>query len=200
MDALVHLRKKRGAGEINRQSASSGDVASQSLDQLRKMMGMIVIVCAAFDLTVSEANIEIICLRPKGMPEPLVIFSVGAAGQLHNQTNESVYLGGNVNQNECRPVHRGQPAHTQRMMQLPEVHPQIVRSTKRSPRAQNPDAKSRGTRDNAVRLRHVEPTCVPLPHAAPSPPQLPDSLHWSAKEQSCRPPDFLPGRAYRDEK
>ena len=38
--------------------------------------------------------------------------------------------------------------------------------TKRSPRAQNMDAQSRGTRDNAVRLRHVEPARVPLRHAA----------------------------------
>ena len=40
----------------------------------------------------------------------------------------------------------------------------------------HPDAKSRGTRDNAVQLRHVESARVPLRHAAPSPPQLPDSL------------------------
>ena len=31
------------------------------------------------------------------------------------------------------------------------------------------DVKSRGTRDNAVRLRHVESARVPLRHAAPSP-------------------------------
>ena len=79
---------------------------------------------------------------------------------------------------ECRPVHRGRPAHTQRMVQLPEVHPRTVRPIERTPRAQNPDTKSRGTRDNAVRLRHVEPTCVPLRHAAPSlPQQVLDSLH-----------------------
>ena len=43
------------------------------------------------------------------------------------------------------------------MVQLPEVHPRTVRPTERSPPAQNPDARSQGTRDNAVRLRHVEP-------------------------------------------
>ena len=47
--------------------------------------------------------------------------------------------------------------HAMAMVQLPGVHPQTVRPTERSPRAQNPDAKSRGTRDNAERLRHVEP-------------------------------------------
>ena len=43
------------------------------------------------------------------------------------------------------------------MVKLPEVHPRTVRPTERSPRAQNTDAQSRGTRDNTVRLRHVEP-------------------------------------------
>ena len=46
------------------------------------------------------------------------------------------------------------------------------------------------TRDNAIRLRHVEPARVLLRHAVPSPPQLPDSLqHRLAKEQSRRPLD-----------
>ena len=62
-------------------------------------MGMIVVVCAALDLTVSEAKIEIMCLRAKGMPESTATFSVEAAGQVYNQTNEFVYLGGNVNHN-----------------------------------------------------------------------------------------------------
>ena len=74
--------------------------------------------------------------------------------------------------------HRGRPARsTQCMVQLPEVHPRTVRPTERSPRAQNPDAKSRDTRDNAVRLCHAEPARVPPRHAAPSPPQVLDSLH-----------------------
>ena len=103
-------------------------------------------------------------------------------------------------QPKCRPVHRGRPARTQRMVQLPEVHPRTVRPTERSPRAQTPDAKNQGTRDNAVRLRHVEPARVPLRHAAPSPPQVLDSLHRLAKAQSRRPPDFLPGHACQDGK
>ena len=104
-------------------------------------------------------------------------------------------------QPQCRPVHRGQPTHTQRMVKLPKVHPRNVRPTKRSPpRAQNPDAKSRGTRDNAVRLRHEEPARVPLRHAAQSPPQLPDSLHRLVIKQSHRPSDFLSGHVYKDEK
>ena len=114
MDALKHLRKKRGTG--GREEATAGEsvlatplwgmlyaddagVASQSPEQLRKMMRVIVVVCAVFGLTVSEAKTEIMCLRAKGMPESSATFSVEAAGQVYNQTNEFVYLGGNVNHN-----------------------------------------------------------------------------------------------------
>ena len=47
-------------------------------------MGVIVVVCAAFGLTVSEAKIEIMCLRAKGMPESSTIFNVEAVGQVYN--------------------------------------------------------------------------------------------------------------------
>ena len=39
------------------------------------------------------------CLHAKGMPEPTAIFSVEAASQVYNRTNEFVYLGGKVNHN-----------------------------------------------------------------------------------------------------
>ena len=42
---------------------------------------------------------EIMCLRAKGMPESTTIFSVEAASQVKNQTNEFVYLGGDINHN-----------------------------------------------------------------------------------------------------
>ena len=58
----------------------------------------IVVVYTAFGLTVSEAKTEIMCLR-KGMPESTVTFSVEAAGQVYNNTNDFVYLGGNINHN-----------------------------------------------------------------------------------------------------
>ena len=78
MDALVHLSKKRWAG--GRGEATVGEsvlatplwgmfyaddagVVSQSPEQLRKMMGVIVVVCAAFGLIVWEAKTEIMCLR-----------------------------------------------------------------------------------------------------------------------------------------
>ena len=62
-------------------------------------MGVIVVVCTAFGFTVSEAKTEIMCLRAKGMPESTVVFSVDAGGQVYNQTNELVYLRGDVNHN-----------------------------------------------------------------------------------------------------
>ena len=71
--------------------ADDSRVVSQSPEQLRKIMGVIVVVCAAFGLTVSEATTEIMCLRKKGMPESTATFSVGAAGQVYNQTNAFVY-------------------------------------------------------------------------------------------------------------
>ena len=64
--------------------ADDAGVVSQSPEQLRKMMGVIVVVCAVFGLTVSEAETEIMCLRAKRMPESIAIFSVEAAGQVHN--------------------------------------------------------------------------------------------------------------------
>ena len=63
------------------------------------VMEVIVVVCAAFGLTVSETKTEITRLRTKGMPESIAIFSVEAADQVYNQTKEFVYLGANINHN-----------------------------------------------------------------------------------------------------
>ena len=60
--------------------ADNAGVVSQSPEQLRKPMGVIVVVCAAFDLTVSEAKTEAMCLCAKGMPKSTAMFSVEAAG------------------------------------------------------------------------------------------------------------------------
>ena len=103
MDALVHLRKKTGAGE--RGGAVSGEpvletslwgsfyvddagVVSQSPEKLRKMIGVIVVVCPAFGLTVSEAKTEIVYLRTKGVSEFTAIFSEEAADQVRVQPNQ----------------------------------------------------------------------------------------------------------------
>ena len=62
-----------------------------------KMIGVIVVVCAAFGLIVSEAKTEIMCQRTKGVPESTATFSAETAGKMYKQTNGFVYLGGNVN-------------------------------------------------------------------------------------------------------
>ena len=116
------------------------------------------------------------------------------------QPDERVCIPRDKRQPQRRPVHRGRLTHTQRMVQLPQVHRRTVRPTERPPRAQNPDAKSRGTRDNAVRLRYLEPARVPLRHPAPSPPQLPDSLYPLAKETIASTTRFhISGYAHKDE-
>ena len=71
-----------GAGGSNCWRAGSGDADDAG------------VVCEAFGLTISEAKIEIMHLRTKGTPESTTIFSVETAGQVYNQTNEFVYLGG----------------------------------------------------------------------------------------------------------
>ena len=114
MDALVHLRKEKGAGGRGEATAGesvlatplcgmlyAGDagVVSQPPEQPRKMMEVIVVVGVAFGLTVSEAKTEIICFRAKGILESIAIFNVETADQMYNQTDEFVYLGGSVNHN-----------------------------------------------------------------------------------------------------
>ena len=114
MDAFVYPRENRGAegrGKATAEEsvlatplwgmlyADDAEVVSQSPEQLRKLIGVILVVYVAFGLTVSEAKTEIMCLRAKGMPESMAIFSVEAAGQVYNQTNKFLYLGGNVNHN-----------------------------------------------------------------------------------------------------
>ena len=95
MDVLVHLGKKRGPGGRGEATAEESvlvtplwsmhyaddaGVVSRSPEQLRKMMEVIVVVCAVFGLTVSEAKTEIMCLRAKGMLESTATFRVEAAG------------------------------------------------------------------------------------------------------------------------
>ena len=85
MDALVHLRKKRGVKGRGEATAGesvlatplwgmlyaddTGDV-SQSPEQLREMMGVIVAVCAAFGVIVSEAKTKIIAYARRGCRSP----------------------------------------------------------------------------------------------------------------------------------
>ena len=162
-------------------------------------MGVIMVVCAAFGITVSEAKTEIMCLRAKRMPESTATFSVEAAGQVYNQTNEFVYLGGNVNQNADLSI---------------EVD-RRVRNARCSFRKYTLEPYDRPSAPLELKIRMLRaevletmlygcvtwsPRAVPLRHAAPSPPQVLDSLHRLAKAQLRRPPDFLSGHASRDGK
>ena len=110
MDALVHKKAGGGGGATAREPslatsiwgmlyADDAGVVPQSPEQLWKMMGAIVIVCAAFGITVSVAKTEIMCLRTKGMPESTVTVNVWTADQAYSQTNEFVYLGRDINHN-----------------------------------------------------------------------------------------------------
>ena len=55
--------------------ADDARAVSQSPERLRKTMGVIVVVCAAFDLNVSEAKTDTMCSCTKGMPESTASFS-----------------------------------------------------------------------------------------------------------------------------
>ena len=79
--------------------ADDAGVVLQSPEQPKNMVEVIVVVCAAFGLTVSEAKTEIVYLRAKGLPESTATFSVEAADQMYNQTSDVVCLGGSVNHN-----------------------------------------------------------------------------------------------------
>ena len=70
--------------------ADDAGVVSQSPEQLRKKMGVMVVVCSAFGLTVSEAKTEIMCLCTKRMPEFIAIENVRLrnAGRLVDHCNQ----------------------------------------------------------------------------------------------------------------
>ena len=87
METLVHPRKKTGSEGGGRGQATAGEpaltaslwgmlyadearVVSQSPEQLRKMLGVMVVVCAAFSLTVSEAKTDIMRYARRGCRSP----------------------------------------------------------------------------------------------------------------------------------
>ena len=111
MDALVHLRKKTGPGgrvesyvrepalETSLWGVLFGDdagVVLQSPKQLRKMMGVIVVVCTTFGLTELEAKTKIMCLRTEGVPGSTVIPSVGLVGQVYTTKQTCSYTSGGM--------------------------------------------------------------------------------------------------------
>ena len=110
------------------------------------------------------------------------------------QTDERVIPRGG-RQSQCRPVHRGRPAHTQCMVQLPEVHPRTVRPTERSL-----ELKIRMLRAEA--LETMLYGCVTWSPRACHYDTLRRAHHrfLTQHNQSRRPPDFLSGHAYQDGK
>ena len=64
---------------------------------------------------------EIICYSTKGMSDETTIPSVEASGQMYNQTNAFEYLG-ERQPKQYRSVHRGRPAHTQRLVQRLDLY------------------------------------------------------------------------------
>ena len=158
-------------------------------------MGVIVVVCSAFGLTVSGAKTETICLRTKGMPEKTTIFSVEAVGQMYHQTNEFVYPG------ELQPQHLS-PICLSRSTGIYVTHGAALRKYTLDlyDRPSAPLELKTRMLGAEVQLRHVEPARVPIRHAPTSPPQLFDSLHRSARGQPHRPPDFLSRHPHKDGK
>ena len=135
------------------------------------------------------------CLCTKGMPESTTIVSVEAAGQVYSKTNDFVYLGGNVNHNADMSIEVNR--------RIPNAYWKYTLEQYKRPSTPL-ELKIQMLRAEALETMlygcHLEPARLPLRHAAPSPPQLPDSLRRLAKAQSHRPPNFLSGHAYEDGK
>ena len=169
--------------------ADDAGVVSQSPEQLRKIMGAIVVVCAAFGVTVSEAKTEIMYLRAKGVPESTAIFGVKAADRVYNKTNEFVYLGGNVNHSADLSI---------------EVD-RCIRNAWCSFRKYTLELYNRPSAPLELKIRKlraevleimlygcVEPARVPLRHAAPSPPQvLNRCFGWRKHNRADHPISYL---------
>ena len=112
------------------------------------------------------------------MSDSIAIFSEEAAGEVYSQTNEFVYLGGDFNHNvdQSTEVDR-------RMRNTWCSFRKYTLELYDRPSAAL-ELKIRMLRAEVLeimRLRHMEPARLPLRHTAPSPPQVPDSLHRLAK-------------------
>ena len=69
--------------------ANDACIVSRSPQGLAKMMKVIVEVCRAFALTMSESKTETMCLLPPRTPRTMV--QVEAAGQIYNQVQSFTY-------------------------------------------------------------------------------------------------------------
>ena len=157
------------------------------------MLGVIVVVCAAFGLTVSEAKTEIMCLRAKGMPESTATFSVEAAGHVYNQTNELYTSGETSNHNTDRRIRNAWCSFRKYTLELYDRPGAPLELKIRMLRVEALETRLYGCVTWSPRACHHDTL-------APSPPKVLDSLHRLAKAKSRRPPDFLSGHAYQDGK
>lgn len=83
------------------------------------MIVVIMTVCVAFGLTVSEAKYVIMCFTNEIDNDAASIFSVDAAGQVKSR----FFMPREERQLRRRPAHRGRRAHMQHLAHLPEVLP-----------------------------------------------------------------------------
>ena len=170
MDALVHLTRQTDAG--GRREVTAGEpvlatslwgmlyaddagVFSQSPEQLKKLMWVSVVVCVAFDLTISEAKTEIMCLLTKVIRESTTTLGVEIAGQADNPTNEFVYLGGNIG---AYTTHGAASGSTPSNCTTDRVLPSSFECSEPRHSRQCCTAASRGARERATKTRCAEPT------------------------------------------
>ena len=113
-----------------------------------------------------------------------------------NGSNEFVYLGGNVNHNADlsteidRRIHNAWCSFRKDTLELYDRSSAPLELKIRTLRAEVLETM----------LYDCVMWSVPLRHAASSPAQVLDSLHWLAKAQARRPLDFLSGHANHDRK
>ena len=74
--------------------ADDACIVSRSPQGLAKMMEVIVEVCQAFALTLSEKKTKTMCMPPPRTPRTMV--RIEAAGQIYKQVQSFIYLGGAV--------------------------------------------------------------------------------------------------------
>ena len=216
MDALFGLPEEEKEGGGGTGGAAAGEpvlatplwgiladyagVVLQSPMHLKKMMGVIVVVCVAFGLPVSEAKTEIMCLRTKGMSEPTATFSVEAAGLVYNQTNEFVHLVESVNHyadlsiEVDRRIRNAWCSFRKYTLELYDRPSAPLELKTRMLRAEVLDTMLYGCVTWSPSACHYDTLCR-AHHRF-----LTRYMHRLAKEQSRRPPDLLSGHAYQDGK
>ena len=125
-------------------------------------MGVIVVVCAVFGLTVSEAKTKIMCLRAKGGAG--VHRHIQRRGQRARCTTRRtrLYTSGGTSTTMPTCPSRSTGAYATHGTASGSTPSNCTTGRALPSSSESGCYKSRGARDNAVRLRHVEPARVPL--------------------------------------